>query len=89
MIWTDKENMIRVASTMANHKGKSCANCHWGDANLKEENITGWTVCGHHTELFKVTSLCTYWTDTNDPRLKSYFKNRKKELLDCMKNKIE
>ena len=76
MIWTDYEDTFRAMDTMTEPGGKSCANCHWGDADIKEDNPNGWTVCGHHCENFKTESLCAYWTDPNDPKLKEYLKNR-------------
>lgn len=85
MIWTEDENSFRAIDTMQEPKGKSCKNCQWGDANVKPEDRTDWTTCGHHHQNFKVTSLCAYWTNPNDPRLKLYHKKRKEELREKLK----
>ena len=81
MIWADKETFFRAMDTMLDPEGKSCANCQWGDAKVKPEDRTDWTTCGHHHQNFKVNSLCSYWTNPNDPRLEIYFNRRKSELI--------
>ena len=81
MIWTEEENSIRSIDTMSEPKGKTCLNCHWGEGSVKpEDRDQEWTVCGHHHQCFSIESLCAYWTNPKDPRLKHYIKKRQEEM---------
>ena len=80
MIWTSDENSLRELDTMTNPIGKSCANCHWGDAQVKKKDRTDWVTCGHHIQNFRANSLCAYWTKLNDSKVKAYFDQRYKDL---------
>ncbi len=87
MNWTEEENIDREMNTMLNPKGKSCANCNWGEGNIEpKERDYEWTTCGHHHQNFKVDSLCAYWTDPNDPMLKIYLQKKYKKLREQIKN---
>ena len=81
MIWTEEEKSDRAIETMLNPKGKSCFNCNWGEGSINpEDKRSDWTTCGHHHQNFSVKSLCSYWTNPKDPRLKEYRERRREEI---------
>lgn len=76
MIWTEEQNESRQMDNMLDRKGKTCANCYWGNASKGDEFVT----CGRHHQNFTVSSFCDYWTSSKDPYLVNYRKKRLKEI---------
>ena len=75
-IFTEEENEARQLNNMMNPQGKSCMNCHWSNADKGDK----FTTCGHHLQNFSTNSFCAYWTDPEDPVLKSHISERIRRL---------
>lgn len=85
MEFTEEQNDDRAMDNMLNPEGKSCRNCQWGAAAYNNDELSDFITCGTHHQNFLITSMCAYWTSTDDPILIRNKAERKKKLLEKLK----